>query len=136
MTVGTSFEHLRVPLSTWARAARAFSSDGKPTLLQIQSDIVVAYRTVLRMRDVIERAARKYRGRKYGFGAWPRDLMHHKRENRAMTIQATVLKHALPALKSGEANRTERLLRLLVTSPKVVPRKRRRFSVKISGLGP
>lgn len=136
MTVGTSFERLRVSLSTWARAARAFSSDGKPTLLQIQSEIDVAYRTVLRMRDVIERAARKYRGRKNGFGAWPRDLMQHKRENREKTIQATVLKQELSALKSGEANRIERLLRLLLEPPKAVTRKRRRFPVKIRVIAP
>ncbi|MBR0884769.1 MULTISPECIES: transposase [Bradyrhizobium] len=126
VTVGTSFERLRIPLSTWVSAARAFSSDGKPTLLKIQSDIGVAYRTVLRMRDVIERAARSYRGHKYVFGAWPQELMHHERESREKTIQATVLKKALPALKSGEANRTERLLRLLLAAPKVMPRKKRR----------
>ncbi|WOH59768.1 transposase [Bradyrhizobium sp. BWC-3-1] len=125
VTVGTSFERLRIPLSTWVNAARAFSSDGKPTLLEIQSELGVAYRTVLRMRDVIERAARSYRGHKYGFGAWPQELMHHKTENRDKTIQATVLKKALPSLKSGEANRTERLLRLLLAAPKMTPRKRR-----------
>ncbi|WP_208068205.1 transposase [Bradyrhizobium barranii] len=129
VTVGTSFERLRIPLSTWVNAARAFSSDGKTPLLQIRSELEVAYRTVLRMRDVIERAARTYRGHKYVFGAWPRDLMHHKRESREKTIQATVLKKALPALKSGEANRTERLLRLLLASPKVTPRKQRRRSL-------
>ncbi|MET4328532.1 transposase-like protein [Bradyrhizobium sp. i1.15.2] len=69
VTVGTSFERLRIPLSTWVRAARAFSSDGKPTLLEIKTELGVAYRTVLRMRGVIERAARTYRGGKYGFGA-------------------------------------------------------------------
>jgi hypothetical protein len=81
------------------------------------------------MRDVIERAAQSYRGHKYVFGTWPQELMHHKRENREETIQATVLKKALPALKSGEANRTERLLRLLLAAPKVRPRKRRRSLV-------
>ncbi|WP_431309531.1 transposase [Bradyrhizobium liaoningense] len=99
VTVGTSFERLRIPLSTWVRAARAFSSDGKPTLLEIQSELEVAYRTVLRMRDVIERAARTYRGYKYVFGAWPQALMRHKRQNGEKTIQATLLKKALPSLK-------------------------------------
>jgi hypothetical protein len=64
------------------RAARCFSyearRDSKPTLLDIQSELQVAYRTVLRMRDVIERAAGKYRGYKYVFGAWPRSLMYHQ----------------------------------------------------------
>jgi transposase-like protein len=133
VTVGTAFERLRIPLSTWFRGARAFSfeaprRDGKPTLLEIQSEINVAYRTVLRMRDVIERAARKYRGYKYVFGAWPRSLMHHHRENPDKTIQVTgALAGALPARKyaKGEVNRTERLLRLLLAYPKVTPRKRR-----------
>lgn len=129
VTVGTSFERLRIHLSTWVRAARAFSSDGKPTLLEIQSELGVAYRTVLRMRDVIERAGRTYRGHKYVFGAWPQELMHHKRESDEKTIQATVLKKALPALRSGEANRTERLLRLLLAAPRVTLRKRRRSLV-------
>jgi hypothetical protein len=49
------------------RAARAFSydaqrRDSKPTLLGIEAEIKVAYRTVLRMRDVIERVARKVPG--------------------------------------------------------------------------
>lgn len=126
VTVGTSFERLRIPLSTWVNAARVFNSDGKPTLLEIQSELGVAYRTVLRMRDVIERAARSYRGHKYVFGAWPQELMHHKRESHEKTIQATLLKKALPALKSGEANRTERLLRLLLAASRVTPRKKRR----------
>lgn len=133
VTVGTSFERLRIPLSTWVRAARAFSSDGKPTLLEIQSELGVAYRTVLRMRDVIERAAQTYRGHKQVFGTWPRELMHHRTLNREKTIQATVLKNALPALKPGEANRTERLLRLLLAAPKGTPRKRRRSPVGVLG---
>ncbi|MET4276848.1 MULTISPECIES: hypothetical protein [unclassified Bradyrhizobium] len=55
--------------------------------------------------------------------------MRYKRQNGEMTVQATVLKKALPALKSGEANRTERLLRLLLAVPKATPRKRRRSLV-------
>ena len=86
VTVGTPLERLRIPLSTWVRAARAFSyqapksmrgqdRDEKPTLLEIQFELRVAYRTVLRMRDVIKQAAGKYRGHKYVFGAWPRSFM-------------------------------------------------------------
>jgi transposase-like protein len=132
VTVGTSFERLRIPLSTWVRAARAFSYEAprrsKPTLLDIQAELKVTYRTVLRMRDVIERAAGKYRGHKYVFGTWPRSLMYHQRENPEKTIEATgVLAKALPARKyaQGEVKRTERLLRLLLASPKMTPRKRR-----------
>jgi transposase-like protein len=78
VTVDTPMERLRVPLSAWVSAAREFSyqapkplRDSKPTLLDLQSEIAVSYRTVLRMRDIIKRAAGKYRGHKYVFGAWP-----------------------------------------------------------------
>jgi hypothetical protein len=133
VTVGTPFERLRIPLSTWVRAARAFSyeaprRDNKPTLLDIQAELKVSYRTVLRMRDVIERAAAKYRGYKHVFGAWPRSLMQHKRQTFEKTIRPTgVLAEALPARThtKGEVNRTERLLRLLLTTPKAAPRRRR-----------
>jgi len=133
VTVGTHLERLRVPMSTWVRAARAFSYEAprrnsKPLLLDIQAELKVTYRTVLRMRDVIERAAGKYRGHKYVFGTWPRSLMYHQRENPEKTIEATgVLAKALPARKyaQGEVKRTERLLRLLLASPKMTPRKRR-----------
>ena len=127
VTVGTAFERLRIPLSTWMRAARAFRyrakvSDGAPTLLDIQSELKVAYRTVLRMRDVIKRAAVKYRGHKHVFGRLPEALMLHKRMRPEETIKATgVLKEALPAHKYTEAEvkRTERLLRLLLAAPKM-----------------
>lgn len=145
VTVGTSFERLRIPLITWVRAARAFSYEAprnkrgwrevKPTLLDIQSEIAVSYRTVLRMRDVIKRAASKYRGYKYVFGAWPRELMHHKRETCDETIKATgVLAKTLPARRyaEGDVKRTERLLRLLLASQKARPTKRRSVGVSRS----
>jgi transposase-like protein len=130
VTVGTPLERLRIPLSTWVRAAHAFSygpprsrrwseGDSKPTLLEIQHKLDVAYKTVLRMRDAIKQAAKKYRGYKYVFGPLPQSLMTHKREAADRTIEATgVLAEALPAGKytSLELKRTERLLRLLVAS--------------------
>jgi hypothetical protein len=74
VTVGTPLERLRIPLSTWLRAAhvcsyqapksRRYDRDEKPTLSDIQLELGVAYRTVLRMRDVIKQAAEKYRGHK------------------------------------------------------------------------
>lgn len=143
VTVGTPLERSRVPLSTWVRAARAFSyeaprrtrdGDIKPTLLDIQSELKVTYRTVLRMRDVIERTVGKYRGHKYVFGTWPRSLMYHQRENHEKTIKATgVLAAVLPTGRyaKGEVNRTERLLRLLLAAPKVTPRKRRASPVNV-----
>ena len=75
-----------MPLSTWVRAAHAFSckgllayrKNGKPPLTQLKMDIGVSYRTVLRMRDIIKRAAERYKGHRTGFGAWPRSFMRHK----------------------------------------------------------
>lgn len=133
VTVATAFARLRIPLSTWIRAARAFSyrakiDDGPLTLRDIQSELKVNYRTVLRMRDVIKRAAAKYRGHKHVFGRLPAALMQHKRMRREETIKATgVLKETLPAHKynEGEVTRTERLLRLLVSAPKMRVRSRR-----------
>jgi hypothetical protein len=120
------------------RAARAFSyqapkslRDSKPTLLELEPEIAVSYRTVLRMRDIIKRAAGKYRGRKYVFGAWPRSFMVHQREKHEETIPASgVLAGVVPPRTRtlGELSRTERLLRLLLATPKVTPRKRRASS--------
>lgn len=131
VTVGTPFERLRIPLSTWLLAASAFSFEIKLPLLKIQADLGVNYRTVRRMRDVIKRAAKTYRGRKRVFGAWPRELMVHQRENREKTLQATgALKEMLPARAAKDITmRTERLLRLLLDAPKVTPRKKRRRSL-------
>jgi transposase-like protein len=125
VTVGTPLERLRVPLSAWMRAARAFSyqdklkswRDNKPTLLELEPEIAVSYRTVLRMRDIIKKAAGKYRGHKYVFGAWPRSFMMHQREKHEETIKASgVLAAALPprTYTQGELSRTERLLKLLL----------------------
>jgi transposase-like protein len=141
VTVGTPLERLRIPLSTWVRAAHAFSyqapkgrrsdnRDEKPTLSDIQVELGVNYRTVLRMRNVIKQAAGKYRGHKSMFGAWPRSFMLHQRVNPEKTIKPTgVLAAAVPArtYSKGELNRTEQLLRLLLASPKP-PRKRRASS--------
>ena len=98
VTVGTPLERLRVPLSTWVRAAHAFSyeaprkmrrrdKDSKPHLLEMQHEIGVSYRTVLRMRDIIKQVAGKYRGLKHVFGAWPRSFMGHKRAKHEKTIK-------------------------------------------------
>ena len=87
----------------------------------LQSKIAVSYRTVLRMRDIIKKAAGKYRGHKYVFGAWPRSFMLHQREKHEETIRATgVLAAALPprTCTQSELNRTERLLRLLLATQK------------------
>ncbi|MFK4385892.1 transposase [Bradyrhizobium sp. USDA 223] len=90
VTVGTALERLRVPLSTWVRAAYAFSYEGPaygrdanrrlrpPPLSELKTEIGVSYRTVLRMRDLIKHAASKYRGYKAGFGLLPRSFMKHR----------------------------------------------------------
>lgn len=130
VTVGTPLERLRLPLSTWVRAAHAFSyqapkylgRDEKPTLQKIQIELGVAYRTVLRMRDVIKRAARKYRGDTRDFGAWSGSfLLPRRKRDHTKTIEATgVLASALPPRRftRSETSRTERLLRLLLASRK------------------
>lgn len=139
VTVGTPLERLRVPLSTWLRAAHAFSyqstkgmrkydRDEKPTLRDIQFELSVNYRTVLRMRDAIKQAMGKYRGHKSQFGAWPRSFMVHQRENYQKNVPVTgTLAQALPsrAFSQGETSRTERLLRLLLATGKSKPRNRR-----------
>jgi hypothetical protein len=129
-------------MSTWLRAAHAFSyeapnrreKDSKPTLRELHREIGVSYRSVLRMRDIIKQAAGKYRGHKHIFGAWPRSFMGHQRAKNEKTIKASgVLAASLPArvYKQGEVNRTERLLRLLLATPKVTPRKRRVSPVEV-----
>ncbi|WP_342739723.1 hypothetical protein [Bradyrhizobium sp. B117] len=112
-------------------AAYAFSCDVKLPLLKIQSELGVNYRTVLRMRDVIKRAVKPYRGLKRVFGGWPRDLMVHQRENREKTLKASgALKEMLPARSAKDIlMRTECLLMLLLQAPRGKPRKKRRRSL-------
>lgn len=168
VTVGTALERLRVPLSTWIRAAHAFSYEGPaygrdanrkrrpPPLSQLQTEIGVSYRTVLRMRDIIKRAAAQYRGYKAGFGILPRSFMkprtsqrlqdyrYHKRrllEERKHPSQHAirslgVLAAFMPARENRDAraafDRTEQLLRLLLNTPAkpVSPARRQRSARK------
>jgi hypothetical protein len=140
VTVGTLLERLRIPLSTWVCAARAFSADDtrRPynarrgdnliPLTEMASEIRASYRTVLRMRDIIKRAVHKYRGHRNGFGAWPRHLMIHKYGKTEQTIKASgVLADFVAARGKARAalDRTEQVLRLLLLTP---PRKRRLLS--------
>jgi transposase-like protein len=146
ITVGTVLERLRVPLSTWVRAAHAFSyegpafgKDGKPPLTKLETEIGVSYRTVLRMRDIIKHSAARYKGHKTGFGAWPRSFMRREsawRPERVKRKQLAEGKHpsqrtirstgALTGLMRGRTatgtlaafDRTEQLLRLLLASAK------------------
>jgi hypothetical protein len=84
------------------------------------------------MRDIIERVARKYRGHKNGFGAWPRNLMIHKNGKPEQTIRASgVLAGILSASAKARPalDRTEQVLRLLLTPFPAVARKRRAASL-------
>jgi transposase-like protein len=141
VTIGTVLERLRVPLSAWVRAAREFSADHRHReynarrgdnlvpLLEMQPEIGVSYRTMLRMRDIIKRAARKYRGSKVGFGMWPRSFMLHVNvKPSARTIRDTVVLAGFVSSCAGAKaalGRTEQLLRLLLETQKPTNRKRR-----------
>ena len=129
VTVGTAFERLRVPLSTWVRAAHAFSYERRAPkpLIDLQSEIGVSYRTILRMRDLIKRAASKYKGHQREFGAWPRSFMGRKsaatgsrRHPSQHTISSTGLLSGFKQRQTtpGALRRTECLLRLLLLTPK------------------
>lgn len=141
VTVGTSLQRLRVPLSTWVRAAREFSADDtkRPDnarrgdnlvpLGELAQEIGVSYRTVLRMRNIIKNAVSKYRGHKNGFGAWPRSLMTHVHGKPEKTIKSAGkvvnIVSASPKAK-GMLDRTEQVLRLLLAArPKTTRRKGR-----------
>jgi transposase-like protein len=150
VTVGTALERLRVSLSTWVRAAHAFSYDTSvlTPLTDLQTKIGVSYRTVLRMRDIIERAASKYKGYRTDFGAWPRSFMKPRSTGRIWNYQAVKRQllaegrhpsqHAISSTGalSGFApqrisstpaalKRTELLLRLLLATSKPASRKGR-----------
>jgi hypothetical protein len=91
--VGTALERLRVPLSTWVGAAHAFSYDLRALtpLKDLQAEIGVSHRTVLRMRDMIKRATREYRGFQTDFGAWPRSFMRRGRIRNSRWVKRKLL---------------------------------------------
>ena len=76
---------LNAPGSRWARGCArltrsALSLSGNEvqkrietlaTLRDLALEIGISYKTVLRIRDIIERSAKRYKGHKTGFGAWP-----------------------------------------------------------------
>ena len=137
--MGTPLERLRVPLSTWVRAAHAFSYERTVTkpLIDLQSEIGVSYRTILRMRDLIRRAAGKYKGHQREFGAWPRSFMKPRSAATDLKRQELLTEGQHPSQHTisstgvlsgfkerqttpGALRRTECLLRLLlVTTPKL-----------------
>jgi hypothetical protein len=146
---------LNAPGSRWARGCArltrsALSLSGNEvqkrietlaTLRDLALEIGISYKTVLRIRDIIERSAKRYKGHKTGFGAWPRSFMksraprlrgYQKKRDALLaagkhpsqhTIKATgVLLRYAPKHGAIEAalNGTECLLRLLLAMPKVV----------------
>jgi transposase-like protein len=148
VTVGTVLERLRVPLSTWVRGAYAFSykslshgKRGRPPLTQLKTEIGVSYRTVLRMRDIIKRAAERYKGHRTGFGVWPRSFMkrstsrpHDRRVKQKglhpspHTIRSAGVLVGLVRARTktrGTFDRTEQLLRLLLATAKPTHRRDR-----------
>ena len=171
VTVGTAFERQRIPLSTWVRAAHEFSYEGPaygrgkdrklkpPPLTELKAKIGVSYRTVLRIRDIIEHAVSKYRGYKAGFGILPRSLMKHggtpkqqwsplhkakllaqgKHPSQQVSFKssgllADVMSDQKPAETRAAFDRTEVLLRLLLATPaNPAPRKRRKKRPSSSG---
>jgi hypothetical protein len=149
VTLGTMLERLRLPLSAWVRAAREFSADdgnrehnarrgdNLVPLVEMQPKIGVSYRTMLRMSDIIESAARQYRGSKKGFGMWPRSFMLHvKIKPTEHSIRDTqVLAGFVPSRDGAKASlgRTEQVLRLLLETKKRTRRKRRAPMLEVGG---
>ena len=103
----------------------------------MRPEIGVSYRTLLRMRDMIKRASRKYRGSRKGFGMWARSFMTHVNiKPTARTIRDTgVLAGFVPSRAGAKAalGRTEQLLRLLLETQKQTRRKPRAPSAYVSG---
>jgi hypothetical protein len=123
-----------------------------PSLTELRTKIGVSYPTVLRIRDLIEYAVSKYRGYKHGFGSWLRSLMTHggtpkqqrsplykekllatgKHPSQQVTFKSSgLLADVMSDHKTADTraafDRTEVLLRLLLTTPpKPAPRKRRK----------
>jgi hypothetical protein len=112
-------------------------------LTELQVEIGVSYRTVLRMRDLVKRAARKYRGYQIDFGAWPRrfmtrgdiGLLSYQWTKRKLLAEGKhpsqhdiritgVLSGSTSYSTAAAMRRTERLLRLLIAASKPVRRKR------------
>jgi hypothetical protein len=112
-------------------------------LKDLQAEIGVSYGTVLRMRDLIKRAASKYRGYQTDFGAWPRSFMTRgdiglwnyqwtsKRASQHDIRIAGVLSGSASYSTAAAMRRTERLLRLLIATSK--PARRKRPSVRTGG---
>jgi hypothetical protein len=103
-------------------------------LIDLQAEIGVSYKTVLRMRDLVKRAARKYRGRQTEFGAWPRSFMTRGSMGRwnykyVKQKQLAEGKHqsehtiTSTGVLSGRVP-TECLLRLLLATPKPTTRRK------------
>jgi hypothetical protein len=95
----------------------------------------VSYRTILRMRDLIKRAARKYKGHQREFGAWPRSFMKPRSAATDLERQELLTEGKHPSqhtirstgvlsgfkqrqTTAGALKRTECLLRLLLATPK------------------
>jgi len=119
-----------VPLSTWVRAAHAFSYETKEAhfsatgLADLPAEIGVSYRTVPRMRDIIKRAAEGYKGYRLDFGALPFSFMRNHASEAQYTIKSTGVLAAHAQSTKGSLRRTECLLGLLLATSTRTRRKR------------
>ena len=94
----------------------------------LQAEIGVSYKTALRMRDIIQRAARRYKGYRWDLGAWPLSFMQHRAtEGKGLsqyTIRSTGVFAGRAGYSKGALRRTECLLRLLLATPKPTARRK------------
>ena len=114
-------------------------------MVDLEAKIGVSYKTLLRMRDIIQRAASKHKGYQTDFGAWPRSFMKRRSTTRVWDYKQTKQRllaegkhpsqHVIRSLgvlsgfvqqrttTAAALKRTECLLRLLLVS-EPAPRKR------------
>ncbi len=124
-----------VSLRTWMFAAYLFSSNGyrEAALLRLEAEAGVTRTTALQLWDLVQRAAKEYRGYKHGFGKIVRAQMKVKslslwnysatksklvsegRHQSQNTIEATGILSRMGSREQGlQLDRTECLLRLVL----------------------
>lgn len=141
--MGTVFSSSKVPLRKWMQVVHKVGySEKPPSLLQLQKMTGVSYKTILLMWSRICTALRTYKGYKKAFGTKARAIVketqpkfigappltnYRPRKNKLMargdhpsqhTIEITGLlqSFARGGAHTDNLERTERLLRLLVTA--------------------
>jgi transposase-like protein len=146
VTVGTMFERSKVSLPMWLRAAHMFSANSvtaSVTPRDVERELSVTYKTAWSMVQAMLRTAAAYKGPNVGFG---RKIVAHIRSKRpappkhrsAETYRAWKKKtlagwHSAPiestgvlasfdagGIQSKDIDRTERLMRMLMSGPKIL----------------